>query len=283
MTRATTLTKPPETTRHSPGSNSFLIQEPADVYHAKAKHYLSSHQLADFRKCPLLYYRKKQDLISDSDRPAYLVGRAAHTLILEGQEKFDVEYAVGGPINPKTNQPYGPTTKAFAAWAESTGKAILTDSQYELVINMHLSVSQHQVAQTLLADGIAEGVVRTDYCGVPCQIRIDWYDALFGIVDLKTCDDLTWFESDARRFGYVYQLAFYRSVLAEVTDVLVPVHLIAVEKKDPFRCGVWKISPESLGLAQSKNETAIAELRDCLAANEWPTGYEQPRTFDCVA
>ena len=32
----------------------FLIQEPASVYHAQAKDYLSSHQLADFRKCPLL-------------------------------------------------------------------------------------------------------------------------------------------------------------------------------------------------------------------------------------
>ncbi|MFM2011245.1 MAG: hypothetical protein RLZZ396_29, partial [Planctomycetota bacterium] len=38
---------------------SFLIHESADLYHAKAKHYLSSHQLADFRKCPQLYYRKK--------------------------------------------------------------------------------------------------------------------------------------------------------------------------------------------------------------------------------
>ena len=264
-------------------SRSVLIREPAATYHAKSKDYLSSHQLADFRKCPLLFYRKKQGLITEDDRPAYLVGRAAHTLILEGQEKFDREYAVGGPINPKTGQPYGPTTKAFAEWAQTIGKEILTDSQYELVTNMHLSVVQHEVAQTLLADGIAEGVVRTQYCGVPCQIRLDWYDPVFGIVDLKTCDDLTWFESDARRFGYVYQLAFYRAVLAEVMGIVFPVHLIAVEKKVPYRSGVWKISNESLGLAQKTNEAAIAQLRDCLATNIWPTGYEQPRIFDCVA
>ena len=36
-------------------SMSFLIHESAEEYHAKAKHYLSSHQLADFRKCPQLY------------------------------------------------------------------------------------------------------------------------------------------------------------------------------------------------------------------------------------
>ena len=59
-----------------------IIQEPAEVYHATAKDYLSSHQLADFRKSPLLYNRKKQGLVPDEDRPAYVVGRAAHTLIL---------------------------------------------------------------------------------------------------------------------------------------------------------------------------------------------------------
>ena len=230
-----------------------------------------------------MFYRKKQGLIADDDRPAYLVGRAAHTLILEGDAKFDAEYTVGGPINPKTGQPFGPTTKAFAEWARTIGKQILTDSQYELVTNMHLSVLQHEVAKTLLADGIPEGVVRAEYCGVPCQIRMDWYDAFFGIVDLKTCDDLSWFESDARRFGYVHQLAFYRAVLAQVIGIMAPVHLIAVEKKEPYRCGVWKISNESLGLAQKTNEAAIAELRDCLTTGLWPTGYEEPRVFDCVA
>jgi hypothetical protein len=221
--------------------------------------------------------------VSRSNRDCPSPSPSPHALILEGQDKFDTEFAVGGPINPKTGQPFGATTKAFAEWAQTIGKDILTDNQYEVVINMHLSVSQHEVAQMLLADGIPEGVVRTEYCGVPCQIRMDWYDAFFGIVDLKTCDDLTWFESDARRFGYVYQLAFYRAVLAQVIGIKSPVHLIAVEKKEPYRTGVWKVSNESLGLAQTSNETAIAQLRDCLATNQWPTGYEQPRTFDCVA
>ena len=60
-------------------------------------------------------------------------------------------------------------------------------------------------------------------------------------MDLKTCDDLTWFEADARKLGYLHQMAFYRAVLAQVLDgLLVPVHIIAVEKKEPFRCGVWR-------------------------------------------
>ena len=37
---------------------------------------------------------------------------------------------------------------------------------------------------------------------------MDWFDAHRGIADLKTCDNLDWFEADARRYGYAHQLAF---------------------------------------------------------------------------
>ena len=73
-----------------------LTCEPADVYHARAADHLTSHQLADFRKCPLLYRNKQLGLIEDEDRPAYRLGRAAHTLILEGRDRFEARYAVGG-------------------------------------------------------------------------------------------------------------------------------------------------------------------------------------------
>jgi hypothetical protein len=106
---------------------SFLIHESADEYHAKTKHYLSSHQLADFRKCPQLYYRKKYQRHTQEESPAYLVGRAAHVLILEGLERFREDFAVGGPINIKTGLPFGPATKAWTQWAESVGKPVLSD------------------------------------------------------------------------------------------------------------------------------------------------------------
>ena len=74
---------------HQSPSMSFLIHESADEYHAKAKHYLSSHQLADFRKCPQLYYRKKYQPRTQEESPAYLVGRAAHVMILDPLALFD--------------------------------------------------------------------------------------------------------------------------------------------------------------------------------------------------
>jgi len=52
-------------------ADSPLIRDSFEVYHENAKQYLTSHQLADFRRCPLLYRKKKLGLIEDEDRPAF--------------------------------------------------------------------------------------------------------------------------------------------------------------------------------------------------------------------
>ena len=264
-------------------SAAFVLREAEEAYRKRSKEFLSSHQLADFRKCPLLYRQKKSGMIADEDRPAYQIGRAAHTLILEGRACFKEHYAVGGPINPKTGAPYGTGTKAYAEWAEAQGRPVLTPEQAALVEAMAAGVQTNAEAQRLLASGIPEGVVRANYRGLDCQIRMDWFSADHGIVDLKTADDLTWFEADARRFGYVHQVAFYRSVLALVmgeTPDSIPVHFIGVEKKQPYRCGVWLVAPESLRQAATENEAAMERLKQCERTGVWTTGYESKRVFD---
>ncbi|GAB4240860.1 MAG: hypothetical protein OHK0028_19130 [Deltaproteobacteria bacterium] len=261
---------------------SFLIREPAEVYHAQGTRFLSSHQLAEFRRDPFLFRKKELGLVKEEDRPAYLIGRAAHSLVLEGRDVYESSFAVGGPINERTGERFGSRTKAFQEWAEAQGKPVLTDEQVALIENMHATVCAHEHAAALLSDGVPEGVVRAEYCGVPCQARIDWFSATRGIVDLKTCDNLDWLQADARSFGYAHQMAFYRSLLTCVSGVVVPVHLIAVEKREPFRCGVWRMSEEVLGIAQKENEKAIERLKGCRERDEYPTGYEDIRVFDWI-
>jgi hypothetical protein len=260
----------------------LIIGESDKEYHAKADNFLSSHALADFRKCPMLYRKKRMGLIEDEDRPAYLLGRALHTLVLEGRSKFEAEYAVGGPVNPKTGELFGSQTKAWAEWAEMQGRPVLTLIQFDLIENMAEGVKAHGLAAELLSEGVPEAVLRTTYHDIPCQIRMDWFDPHRSLVDLKTCDDLTWFESDAKRYGYIYQLAFYRAIVMHVLGIPMPVHLIAIEKKEPFRCGVWLIPPFSLDQAQKENDAAIERLKRCQLAGIWPSGYEECRVFDTV-
>jgi hypothetical protein len=268
----------------SPATNdlAFLIREPFAEYQARSKDYLTSHQLGDFRRCAALYRKKKLGLMEEEERPAFLIGRALHTLVLEGRDIFEKEYAVGGPVNPKTGEIFGATTKAFAEWAEAQGRPVLTISQFDLVENMADGVRANGMAVDLLSEGIPEGVVRTEYCGLPCQMRADWLDPHRGIADLKTCDDLGYFEADARRYGYAYQMAFYRAVLQQVIGLIMPVFFIGVEKREPFRCGVWRVHEDILAQAQRENEAAIERLKRCITTDTWPNGYEEVRLFDAV-
>lgn len=259
---------------------SCLLQEPDALYRAKAAINLSSHALADFRACPLLYRQKQTGEIPEADSTAFLLGRAAHVLTLEGRPAYAARFAVGGPINEKTGKPYGRDTKAFNEWAAACAKPVLSQEQADLVEALADNVQRHPVAALLLCEGIAEGVVRRQYAGVPCQGRFDWVSATFGLVDLKTCDDLTWFEHDARRFAYAHQLAFYRALLREACGISVPVSLIAVEKRAPYRCGVWRLTDQVLDAAERENLAAMRRLEMCRQNDEWPTGYEEPRVFD---
>lgn len=257
-----------------------LSAEPADEYHAKAGEYLSSHQLLDFMACPWLYRKKKLGLIRDEDAPALLVGRAAHVRILEGRDAYETQFALGGPVNPKTNKPFGAGTKAFAEWAEVQGRPVLSHDTVELIEQMASGVAMNDEAVDLLLYGRAEGVIRTSYCETPCQVRLDWVHPHRGLVDLKTTADLTWFENETKRRRYHNQMAFYQAVLAQVIGQLVPVHLIAIEKVEPFRCGAWRVSDDTLAIARQENEAAIRRLRRACEIDAFPTGYEDIRLLD---
>ena len=261
-------------------NTDFIIREPAAQYHEQSRSgkFLSSHQLGDFRESPAFFHKKMQGEIVESESPAYALGRAAHCLILEGKEVFNWEYSItDGPINPKTGEPYGKTTKAYTEWKNRLDCEVVSTKDYGFITKLQASVLAHPVASELLANGVPEGVVRAEYCGMPCQIRMDWFNSEFGIVDLKTCDQLKWFESDCRRYGYINQMAFYRAVLREACGQNFPVHIIAVEKNEPYATGVWKLMEEVLDSAERINEAAIRRLSECYGTNTWPTGYEEVR------
>ena len=262
-----------------------IIHEPAGEYHARSRsgEFMSSHLLADFRESPALYNKEINGEIEQKDTPAFVLGRAAHSLILEGRHAFDRDFVVtDGPVNPRTGEPFGAKTKAYADWLATQDREVVSGKDYAFILKLQRSVHLHAAASELLGICLAEGVVRAEYCGVPCQIRMDWFNMGRGLVDLKTCDSLKWFESDCRRFGYIYQLAFYRAVIRVVTGVTVPIHIVAVEKNEPFATGVWQLTGEVLDLAEKINEAALERYKKCLHTGVWPTGYEEVRLIDSL-
>ena len=298
---------------------SFCADIDAEEYHQAARdgRYLSSHLLGDFRKAPKLYRMKMSGEIEPAESAALTMGRAVHSLILEGRSVFEKEFMVSdGPVNPKTGEPFGRLTKAYREWAAAQDKCVVTGQEFSLMAKMQQSVWTHPVAMQLLDEGIAEQTVRTHYCGEPCQIRMDWFRSEYEgrpvICDLKTCENIDWFESDARRYGYPHQAAFYREVLLRgmgngergkvempaalkhgvegdsetrreflgMRDCGIDCYLIAVEKREPYRCGVWKFTDAILQASARENERAIAELQECRSLNRWPTRLEDLRILD---
>ncbi|NRA38503.1 MAG: PD-(D/E)XK nuclease-like domain-containing protein [Planctomycetes bacterium] len=260
-----------------------MITEPDHVYQDKRADNLSSHALADYRDCPQKYYQKKQGIIGNPDSAAYAFGRAAHTRILEGEQIFTNNYVFGGPINEKTGKPYGEKTKKFAEWQEEQAKPVISLEHLDLIETMAEAVAGHSEAFALLNEGVAEKVARVDICDMPCQIRCDWMHPTKGLVDLKTCENLTWFENDLKRYGYIFQMAFYRAALNEFFGTDVDVHIIAVEKQAPHRVGVWHLIPSVLDHAEKINRAAMKALNRSQAKDFWPTGFEQVRQIDALS
>jgi len=261
----------------------LLIEESFETYHENRKTNLSSHALGDFRKSPLLYHQKKTGVIPAKDTAAYSVGRAAHTLILEGPQVFDDTFAIGGPINPTTKKEYGSQTKKYAEWLVEQGKPAVTTEEFKMICEMKKSVNRHEIATQILAKGQAEGVARAKYMGIDCQVRPDWLHPIKGILDVKTTEDIRWFEYDAgKKYKYIHQMAFYREVIRIVRGEQYPVYFLAVEKKPPYICGVWLIDESVLSIAKEENEVAMKRFKECMEIDTWPTGYEELITFDKV-
>lgn len=268
----------------------YLLDVPADEYHAatKANRYTTSHRLNLFRRCPALYIKHVRGEIVEGDTAAFQLGRAVHTLVLEGVDKFADEYLVSdGPANPKTGKPYGRDAKAYKEWAAAQTRPVIGCEDFETMRKLAEAVHAHEAAADILSGGFAETTVRATWDGEPVQARLDWFDPERGIIaDLKTCADVDRFQYDIRDFGYVTQMAFYKRALelAGYEGDELRACLIAVEKKEPYRVAVVELYGMTLDEGNNAeaskygvgNNIVMAELLECRARDVWPTRYEKP-------
>lgn len=257
----------------------FLIHESEEAFRASAAAHLDGEQLDDFRRDAFLFHQRQRGHLQRREPHDAHFQRAAAVRILRGRDALENEFAVDGPVDSRTGQPCGKYSREFEQWAGEQGKPALGPDEIELVEHVARSVASHDAACDLLADGVAHGIVRSDYRGVLCQERFDWLNPHRGIVALHLCDGISWLDSTLRYGGTAHTLAFRRALLAEATGQTVPVHVIAVEKRAPHRCGVWHVSRLLLHGVQRENDKALRRLKRCRDRNHWPTGYERVRVL----
>jgi len=92
---------------------AFLADAPIDRADFDAATLAGRTRRSPLRTRPLIRSRPdRHDARRALAVAAYQLGRAAHTLILEGREAYERGYAIGGPVNPCTGQPFAAGTKA---------------------------------------------------------------------------------------------------------------------------------------------------------------------------
>ena len=244
--------------------------------------YLSSHALIDYINCPAYFDAKVKGTVAQKDSDTFKAGRAAHCLILEGQDEYKNRYVTGGPINEKTGKPYGTSTDKYKNWAEeqkANGAEVLTPAVDRDCILMQMGVMSNTDAIEKIRCGNAEVIIRSRYCGEDCQIKVDFLSDE-AIIDLKTCRDLQWFKKDFFDYKYDHQLSFYQKVHEQFSGHTLPVYVIAVQNTAPHIAAVFEVQQSVLDEAQRKNEKAIRSLRESRRMNYWTTGYEGILSID---
>jgi hypothetical protein len=210
-------------------------------------------------------------------------GTLAHMAILEPR-RFGAEVVRGGPINPKTQEPYGRATQAWAAFeADHPGKRFLTDDEYEAIAAIQQAVWDHPIARKLmLADGPAEAVMQwTDKAtGVACKGRVDRLvqDAKGRVViaaDLKTTADASeqGITRIATRLHYAAKVAWYRWGIKETTGEDMPLPLVFVETEAPYGVNVWAMDDDWIDFGRQQFRRWLDMYAKCASENRWP-GYE---------
>lgn len=258
----------------------FLTTESAEAFQARSREFLTCEKLVDFRRNSHLVNDCRAWFAHASCWEPQVRDQAVRTLVLHGRATYEAQFAIGPPINLETGLPAGKYTETYDKWAASHGKPVLSEEEAAQVERMAMSVRAHAHATALLDNGVACGVVRTEHNGLPCQARIDWLNPERGIVAFKLCERLIRFTSTFDDCSYANEAVFWQSLVACATGLTLPVHVIAGEEREPFRCGVWQMGEKLLTNARKQNDEPISLMRTQSRDGQWPTGYEDVRVLD---
>ncbi len=208
-----------------------------------------------------------------------LLGEVLHTLVFE-PDTFDERYAVGGPINPKTGEPFGTATKAFAEWAEAQGKPVFPTPLYDKANAMYAAIAANEEAAKAVIGRdpkhVELSIVWDDPdTGVLCKARIDAVSEKSKLLwDVKTTKDASpqGFPWELRRYGYHVQAAHYLAGAQALGLDVYQFGIVAVENIPPHGCCAYLLNDESVDYGLLDRDRALKIYKQCCDTNVWP-GY----------
>lgn len=237
---------------------------PAAEYHAHPA--LNASTLKAVASKPLAKVR--YDLDHRRHSPAFDIGTAAHSLILEGD-------ASGLAIIDAPDY-RGKEARLARDAAYAEGRTPLLPREHDAVRAMWDAVMSHATAHELLTGHQPEVSVFADLYGQPCKARMDaWHPDRNLIVDLKTTADANpeTFARTALTYGYGQQQAHYQDLVEVETGKLPRFLFVLVEKAEPYLVSMVELDELFYDLGRQKNKEAAAKWATATRTNHWP-GYE---------
>lgn len=197
------------------------------------------------------------------------VGKAAHSVILEGEDNI---YVVHEDSWRKD------IAKEAREYARSIGKVPLLAANRDAVMAMVDAVREqlaaHQAEPPLFSAGKPEQSLLWEEGGVLCKARLDWLrDDLACTDDLKTTSRSANPEAYRKALfgvGAHVQAAFYTRAVEAVTGTRPKFRWCVVETAPPYALSVLEPGGDLLAVGRSDMEYALGVWRSCMESGEWP-------------
>jgi len=209
--------------------------------------------------------------------PALLNGSLVHTATLE-PERVDIEFG----CKPAEIDGNSPRTNAYKEAFErmehaEPNKRWLPPADYNMCMEVAASAREHPLLLDMLYHP-ASKIEHTgffDIEGTPCKVRPDLYNSDTKMVlDLKTTVDASEkeFSYSVRKYGYLFQAAFYMTALRQMGERPKQFVFLVVEKSAPYATACYTIANNDIEKEVPRVLEAIKIYGECLRTDVWP-GY----------
>ena len=256
---------------------------------------LNFHKLAQFHRDPKAF--REGFFTDDSETDAMRFGTALHCKLLTPSEYASSIAIFNPPVNPKTDEPYGATTKTYVEarntfLAANSTKTIISMSDAILIEKLTNEFRLHPIAPKLfqgftVSEQTVRGELKTTLGNlVQVKGRIDAYTAS-GLIDIKTTatlDDASGrdrFRYTIYDYKYLVQLAFYHRILTDCYGApFVPCWLVVFEKTPPNRVAVYAPTREVIERARQTVDSWLCAWTEADETKEYRSKFDSLQVID---
>lgn len=218
------------------------------------------------------HFRAKRDAKEHRESDAMRLGSAAHMMLFQPDRVADA--TIPPPINPKTLQPYGSETKAWAQYVEENpGKLIVTPDEWESSKAMVEAINKNTLMSPVFNAATYNELVVVWYeCDVLCKAKIDALVPGVMAADLKTTLDAEEraFVGKVQHLNYYTQAAFYLMACESVGMKNMDFMFAVVEKEDPWGTNTFLLGQKFRMIGRAHVHEWLRKVAECQASGHWP-------------